>query len=131
VLPQGTPKEQYSYAFGLLRQANYDKAEEALQAFLKVNGDDPLAGNARYWLGETYYVRGQYVQAAEVFLKGYRSDPKSPKAPDTLLKLGMSLTNLDKKREACAAFDKLEADFPDASASIKNTVAKERQRGGC
>jgi len=131
ILPEGTPQDQYAYAFGLLRQANYDQAEVALQEFLKRHGDDPLAGNARYWLGETYYVRGAYVQAAEVFLKGYQANPKGSKAPDTLLKLGMSLANLDKKREACAAFDKLGGDFPDASVSIKKTLARERQRSGC
>lgn len=131
VLPQGTAQEQYTFAFGLLRQANYDEAEVALQEFLDRHGDDPLAGNARYWLGETFYVRGAYVQAAEVFLKGYQANPKGSKAPDTLLKLGMSLANLDKKREACAAFDKLAGDFPDASVSIKKTLGRERQRSGC
>ena len=59
----------------------------------------------------TYYVRAAYVQAAEVFLEGYRSDPKGTKAPDSLLKLGMSLSGLDKKREACAAFNKLIKDY--------------------
>ncbi len=131
VLPQGTPKEQYNYAFGLLRQANYDKAELALQEFVKLHPKENLAGNARYWLGETFYVRAAYVQAAEVFLEGYQADPKGPKAPDSLLKLGMSLAGLDKKREACAAFDKLTKDFPKISAGIRNTVKREKQKNSC
>ena len=131
VLPPGTAKEQYNYAFGLLRQANYDKAELALQEFVKLHPKEALASNARYWLGETFYVRAAYVQAAEVFLEGFQADPKGPKAPDSLLKLGMSLGGLDKKREACAAFDKLLKDFPDAPAGVKNTVAREKQKNGC
>ena len=131
VLPPGTAKEQYNYAFGLLRQANYDKAELALQEFVKLHPKEALASNARYWLGETFYVRAAYVQAAEVFLEGYQADPKGPKAPDSLLKLGMSLGGLDKKREACAAFDKLLKDFPDAPAGVKNTVTREKQKNGC
>ncbi len=131
VLPQGTPKEQYNYAFGLLRQANYDKAELALQEFVKLHPKEDLVGNARYWLGETFYVRAAYVQAAEVFLEGYQADPKGPKAPDSLLKLGMSLAGLDKKREACAAFDKLTKDFPKVSAGIRNTVKREKQKSSC
>ena len=131
VLPPGTAKEQYNYAFGLLRQANYDKAELALQEFVKLHPKEALASNARYWLGETFYVRAAYVQAAEVFLEGYQTDPKGPKAPDSLLKLGMSLGGLDKKREACAAFDKLLKDFPDAPAGVKNTVTREKQKYGC
>ena len=43
----------------------------------------------------------------------------------------MSLSSLDKKREACAAFEKLKADFPDASATILKTMAREWQRGAC
>ena len=131
VLPGGTVKEQYAYAFGLLRQANYDRAEQALQEFLSLHPKESLASNARYWLGETYYVRAAYVQAAEIFLEGYQADPKGPKAPDSLLKLGMSLAGLDKKREACAAFEKLTKDFPDAAAGVKNTVNREKQKNGC
>jgi tol-pal system protein YbgF len=131
VLPPGTAKEQYNYAFSLLRQANYDKAELALQEFVKLHPKEALASNARYWLGETFYVRAAYVQAAEVFLEGFQADPKGPKASDSLLKLGMSLGGLDKKREACAAFDKLLKDFPDAPAGVKNTVTREKQKNGC
>ncbi|HER27712.1 MAG TPA: tetratricopeptide repeat protein, partial [Rhodospirillales bacterium] len=64
VLPKGSPKEKYSYAFSLLQKAEYERAEAAFTEFVDRHGDDPLVGNARYWLGETYYVRGQYVKAA-------------------------------------------------------------------
>ena len=131
VLPPGTAKEQYNYAFGLLRQAYFVKADLALLEFVKLHPKEALASNARYWLGETFYVRAAYVQAAEVFLEGFQADPKGPKAPDSLLKLGMSLGGLDKKREACAAFDKLLKDFPDAPAGVKNAVTREKQKNGC
>lgn len=131
VLPQGTPKERYTYAFGLLRQANYEQAEAALRAFLRSHGEDPLASNARYWLGETHYVRHEFEKAAKVFMEGFQKDPKGSKAPGSLLKLGMSLYSLDKKREACAAFEKLKADFPEAPATIRKTMDREWQRGAC
>jgi tol-pal system protein YbgF len=131
VLPEGSPKEQYTYAFGLLRQTRYDDAEIALRAFLNSHGDHALSGNARYWLGETFYVRADYVKAAEIFLEGYQSNPKGPKAPDTLLKLGMSLARLEKTREACAAFDKLAADYADAPANILRLVDRERTNNAC
>ncbi|MCG8510939.1 MAG: tol-pal system protein YbgF [Rhodospirillales bacterium] len=131
VLPEGSAKDQYTYAFGLLRQTRYDDAEVALRAFLKLHGDHALSGNARYWLGETFYVRADYVKAAEVFLEGFQSSPKGPKAPDTLLKLGMSLARLEKTREACAAFDKLAADYTDAPTNILRLVERERSRNAC
>ena len=130
-LPEGTPREKYMHAFGLLRQGKYDVAATALQSFLGEHGDDALAGNARYWLGETFYVRGAFVEAAETFLEGYQTDPQGAKAADSLLKLGMALSNLDKKQEACAAFDKLRADFPNASQGLRNTLQREWQKNGC
>lgn len=130
-LPAGTPKEQYTYAFNLLRQTNYDQAEIALKQFIAEHGDHALAGNARYWLGETFYVRADYQQAAQVFFDGFQSDTKGPKAPDMLLKLGMSLAQLNKKAEACATYDKVAADFAQSSSRIKTALERERQRAGC
>ena len=130
-MPAGTVKEQYTYALNLLRQTNYDQAEIALTEFVAQHGDAPLAGNARYWLGETYYVRADYEQAAQTFFQGYQASPGNAKAPDMLLKLGMSLSQLKKKTEACATFDKLVGDFPNASTRINNAVVRERKRAGC
>lgn len=131
VLPEGTPKERYTFAFGLLRQANYEQAEKAFKEFLRVHGDDPLAGNARYWLGETFYVREDFAEAAKIFFENFQKEPRGPKGPDTLLKLGMSFAGLNKKRDACAAYDKMMKDFPEIPANIAKTVARERQRSGC
>ncbi|MEQ8664650.1 MAG: tol-pal system protein YbgF [Rhodospirillales bacterium] len=126
-----TPQDEYAQAFALLRQAKYDEAAAALQSFVDSHGDHDLASNARYWLGETYYVRSEYVRAAEVFFEAYRLAPKGPKAPDTLLKLGMALGNLGKKPEACAAFAKLEQEFPNPSPAIVSKLDRERSRNGC
>ena len=90
-LPDGSPQEQYSYAFSLLRQAQYSEAEQALKAFVDQYPEDALAGNAKYWLGETHYVRGDYQQSAVIFAEAYQQYPNNSKAPDNLLKLGMSL----------------------------------------
>lgn len=131
VLKGETPKEQYQYAFGLLRQSRYEQAEEALRAFIRLHGEDALASNARYWLGETFYVRGDHVRAAEAFLDGYQKDPKGGKASDTLLKLGMSLAALNKKSEACTTFGKMEQDFTDMSASLRKKVTRAKKQNGC
>jgi tol-pal system protein YbgF len=131
VLPTSTPKEQYDYAFGLLRQAKYEQAEVAFKEFLAKHGDDKLASNAYYWLGETFYVRKNYQPAASVFYQGFKTDPKGSKAAGTLLKLGMSLANLDKKTEACTTFEKLKSDFPAASHRVLQTVNAEWKKNGC
>jgi tol-pal system protein YbgF len=130
-LPNGTPQEQYNYAFGLLRQANYPAAEQALRSFIQRYPSDALAGNAQYWLGETYFVRKDYTNAAAVFAEGYQKYPKGGKAADNLLKLGMALGQLGQKPDACRAFARLDRDFPTAPATIKDRAGDEKKRLGC
>lgn len=130
-LPKGDAKTQYKYVFGLLSDGKYDAAETALKAFIAQNGKDPLVDNARYWLGETFYVRAQYVPAAKAFLDAYQKAPKGAKAPDSLLKLGMSLGNLGKKTEACAAFSKVSSEYPKARTPILTTLKREEAHYGC
>jgi len=131
ILPQGTPKERYDFALRLLRQSDYDIAEQAFREWVGAHPKDTLASNAWYWLGETYYVRSDHAAGAKAFLEGYKAAPKGDKAPDNLLKLGMSLTNLNQKTEACNTFVQLAGEFQNAPANIKQTLVRERQRAGC
>lgn len=130
-LPDGSPEEQYDHAFGILRQANYEQAEKALGAFLDAHPDHELSGNAKYWLGETYYVRGNYDQAAVTFAEGFQNYPESQKAPDNLLKLGMSLAQIDRTEDACGIFSELLNRYPDAANNIQQRAKRERQRLSC
>ena len=130
-LPAGTVKEQYEYAFSLLRQQEYAEAERALTAFIEAHPDVQLAGNANYWLAETYYVRGDFHKAAGYFAAGYKNFPDSNKASDNLLKLAMSLANLKEIDQACLTFKELAERYPDAPPSIKQRAAFESQRAGC
>lgn len=130
-LPAGDAAAQYDHAFGLLRQANWPEAEAALRAFLERHSSHSLAGNAKYWLGETHYVRGDYVSAARVFAEGFQQYPNSGKASDNLLKLGMSLAALDRREDACGTFTELERRYSDAPAQILQRSQAERSRLGC
>ncbi len=130
-LPVGSPREQYDYAFNILRQADYARAEKALRLFLEANGTDDLAGNAQYWLGETYYVRGDFEQAAVEFLSGYQTYPSSTKGPDNLLKLGLSMARLGQTDGACTALTRLATEYPSANDTIRRRAQTERARLKC
>lgn len=130
-LSTGTPEEQYREAFGLLRKQDFPAAEAALSSFVSSHPNDPLAGNAQYWLGETFYVRGEFENAAIAFTEGFQTYPDSTKAPDNLLKLGMSLANLGKNEDACTAFGHLIDNFPNASNVVLDRARQERKNRGC
>ncbi|MGQ0456249.1 MAG: tol-pal system protein YbgF [Hyphomicrobium sp.] len=125
------PKQLYETAYGYLLQRDYGAAEAAFDDFLKRFPSDSLSGNAQYWLGESHFVRGQYKAAAGAFLKGYQTYAQSQKAPDSLLKLAMSLDRLGQKDAACSSFAELNVKFPNAAQSIKARAQSERQRVGC
>jgi len=130
-LPRGSVSEQYNFAFGLLKQADYPAAEEALRSFIGQHPDHPLAGSAQYWLGEAYYARGRYGEAASAFAEGYKRYPKGAKAADDLLKLAMSLARDNQKHNACVAFAQLDHDFPNPATAIRERSAAEKKRLGC
>lgn len=130
-LPDGSPQDQYNYSFGLLQKRDFAAAESAFKQFMEKNADSPLAGNAMYWLGETYYVRENFRDAATTFLDAYTKYPKGAKASHSLLKLGLSLSALGKKEAACAALGELKQKFPDAEARILSRAATERKSLSC
>ncbi|HYZ41489.1 MAG TPA: tol-pal system protein YbgF [Stellaceae bacterium] len=130
-LPAGSASEQYNIAFGLLKQANYSAAEDAFKAFIAQHPKDPLASSAQYWLGESYYERGRYTEAASAYAEGYKNYPKGSKAPDDLLKLAMSLAHANQKQNACVALAQLDRDFRNPGSAIRDQAAKEKKRLGC
>jgi tol-pal system protein YbgF len=130
-LTSGTAQDAYNTAFAKLKRADYKGAAADFSAFLKKYPDNALAGNAQYWLGETYYVRKDFNNAAAEFLKGYKKFPKNTKAPDTLLKLGMSLNALGNKEQACKAFARLPSDYPTAAPALKTRAEQEKAKLAC
>ncbi len=130
-LPPGTPKERYDHATGLLALADFAGAEQAFRAFLEAHGDHALAGNAQYWLGETFYVRRDFEAAARAFAEGYQRFPDSDKSPDNLLKLAMSLRELSRPEQACATLDRLRSEFPDVRVGIRDVADRQRQALRC
>lgn len=130
-LPDGPAEVQYDFAFDLLRKKEYDQAASAFTSFVEKNSDHKLAGNAQYWLGETYYARADFERAAIAFAEGYKKYGSSSKAPDNMLKLGMSLAEIGRTDQACTAFSKLAEAYPEASATIRQRAATERRRNNC
>ena len=131
ILPDGSAEDQYKFAFNILLQNDYDQAERAFRAYIDKYPTDPRSDNARYWLAETYYVRDKFEPASTAFAEAYQKAPNGQKAPDNLLKLGMSLGKLNKPREACAAFQRLGEQFPNAPGTVKSRAQAEKTRLNC
>ncbi len=131
VSPFDDEETSYQRAYALLGRADYAGAEAAFREFIRNFPNSTLTDNAYYWLGESHYVREQYAQAAAEFARGFRSAPDKQKAPDILLKLGLSLIALGQNEDACEALNRLSLDFPDAPARTRDRAALGRESAGC
>ena len=123
--------EDYNAAYAALEQKNYVTAGQLFQKFAQNYPTDSRAGTAVYWWGETAYVQLDFTSAATIYMDGYQKYPQSPKAPDMLLKAGLSLANLGKTKEACPAFTMLASQYPNASGVGTRRAASERSRLNC
>ena len=131
LLPEETPEKQYEFATSFLKVGDYNTAERALKEFVLTNPNHQLAGNAQYWFAETFRIRQLYVDAASAYLEGYQKYPNSEKAPDNLLKLGVSLVQIGEKDQGCMMITSLEKEYPEASQSILQKAKYEEKKFEC
>ncbi len=124
------PSGLYEESHSKLLRRQFESAEVGFRQFLKKYPKHKLAGNAQYWLGETYYARQRWTSAAKAFLTGYKKYSRSAKAPDSLVKLGMTLGRMGEKNKACATFRQAKKQFPKARSVLK-IAAREQSRAGC
>ncbi len=131
LLPEDSPEKQYEFATSFLKVGDYNTAERALKEFVQTNPNHQLAGNAQYWFAETFRIRQLYVDAASAYLEGYQKYPQSEKAPDNLLKLGVSLVQIGEKDQGCMMITSLEKEYPQASQSILQKAKYEEKKFEC
>ena len=131
ILPEGDESGQYEFAMNLLKQGDYKTAEQAFVEFISIGKNENFLSNSRFWLGETYYVRENYKDAAKSYLALYQSYPYSTKAPNALLKLGISLIKMDQKEQGCNTFIQLEQNYPSADQALLDRNLLEIKNNGC
>ena len=129
--PTGDPYSDYQRAYSSILSGDYKTAEVGLRQFLVAYPEDARAPDAQYWLGESFFSRAQFREAANEFLAAYKSFPKSSRAPDSLLKLGLSLAGLGEREAACSTFAAVLKQFPDASSALRQRVDFEQASASC
>ena len=89
-------------------QDAYNAFNEYIEKYPKGN----LAGNARFWLGDSLYNQGEYELAILEYQKVIADYPNHPKSPAALLKQGLAFEKLKDLDTAKLVYYKLEADYP-------------------
>jgi tol-pal system protein YbgF len=129
--PPAEPAVAFKQAKDLLLAGDYANAEQAFSAYVANYPDNAKAPEARYWLGETQFVREAYTDAAGSYIGAIRGWPQTTWAPDATLKLARSMVALKKATEACRTLDELTRRYPKAPAQVVSRAASTRVAAKC
>ncbi len=129
--PTDDPDELYDDSYQFILSGDYGTAEAGFKQHIQRFPDDPHAADAHFWLGEALLDQQKYRDAAQVFLTASRDYPDSAKAPEMMLKLGVSLNAIDQRDVACATFSEAERRYPQASAAVRQRLKQEEANAKC
>jgi len=135
-LPEGatggvSPRQQYDAAMELLSRAQYAEAQSAFRGFVAANPADELAGPAQYWIGDISFTQKDYGGAAKSFADLLKRYSKTARAPDAMLKLGLSLMELGQKKEGCTTLGAIKSKYPNANKAVLDRAAKRATEARC
>jgi tol-pal system protein YbgF len=114
-----------------LAEGDFAGAQVSLSQYLKFNPDAVDAGEMSFWLGESYFVRGGYADAADAYIASMRKNPDGEKAPNAMVRLAAALRELGKTAEACQTLASFPSQFPDARDAVREKANVEAARTGC
>jgi tol-pal system protein YbgF len=126
-----SPQQQYDGAMDLLSRAQYAEAQGAFRAFVAANPADQLAGPAQFWVGDIAFTQKDYQGSAKAFADVLKRYSKTAKAPEAMLKLGLSLLELGQKKEGCTTLGALKAKYPTAAKPLLDRAAKRSAEAAC
>ena len=131
------PQDIYQAAYIDFSKGSYALAMAGFREFLRRYPDHQLAGNAQYWIGESYFsqaraaanagqgdrVAQELESAVQEYRKVLANYPRSEKAPTALYKEALALIDLKQPTVAQQRLEYLVANFPQAE---ETPLARER-----
>ncbi|HTT38159.1 MAG TPA: tol-pal system protein YbgF [Burkholderiales bacterium] len=110
-----------AYDNGLIsyRSGDYQGAIVAFDGIVKRYPRDPLAPNAQYWVGDSWFNLRDFKSAAAAQQALISTYPDSPKVPDAMLILGSAYAAMGDNANARKTLEDLIARFPQSEAAEK------------
>ena len=127
----GQERERYEHALEVLKEGRYQDAASAFQDFLERYPDSRYGANARYWLGEAFYVVRDFDTAEREFRQVLEQYPRDAKVPDTRLKLGFIHYERQEWDKAREVLQSVVDQHPGSTAArlAQDRLARMRQEG--
>lgn len=106
------PQQIYQTAYQDYVNKNYELSILGFREFLTRSPKSPLADNAQYWIGESYYSLNKFNEAMVEFSRVIENYPNSAKKYAALLKKGYSLLELRRTDEGTKELQNLIKMYP-------------------
>jgi tol-pal system protein YbgF len=122
---------QFNAGYEAMTRGDYAFAETQFTQFLDLYPDNTKATDASNWLGEALIQQTKYDQAAEVLLNAFQKAPDNPRAPDLLLKLGVSLSGAGERETACRTFAEIDKRYTNLTPAFLTRLTAEKTKAEC
>ncbi|HWT13154.1 MAG TPA: outer membrane protein assembly factor BamD, partial [Allosphingosinicella sp.] len=130
--PAGDDAEDaYNAGYRLWERRQYAEAQRALNAVATRYPSSRWASWARNLEGRAYLDENKPATAARVFLANYQDNPRGERAADSLYFLGIALTRLNRRSEACRVYAELEQVYPNMRPFIRERLGQARTDARC
>lgn len=113
-----------------LARRDYAAAETAAREVL-TGPQTARSADANFLLAQSLAGRREWARAAVAYDDTYSRAKTGARAPDALIGLAVSLTNLNEKISACQTLDKLRVQFPNPRPDLREPIATARLHAGC
>lgn len=125
-------QDAYNYGFRLWDAKLYPEAETQLKTVVTKWPKSNQASFAQNLLGRAYLDEGKPSLAAVAFYNNYKDRPSGPRAPHSLMYMGVALEKLGRKADACKAFRELDDVYGDkAPQDVRTDAAAAKAKAGC
>lgn len=131
VLPQGSPEEQYRFAFGRMLQNDLETAEAGFAEFRDTHSDNERSADALYWLGRVQFIQADYGKAAISFTAFNTEFPEDARLPEAILMIAESVLNFATSEQACQIFADLPQMLDQPSDSFVTRLTELKTAAAC
>lgn len=123
---------QYLDNAKLAIQSNeFEKAIQNLVDLLKNHPNAIEVSDARWLLGETYFTRGEWLNAAKTYIEYLQKDKNGARVSDVLVRLASSYRELGDNKQRCIALKAYKERTKSPSAILKARADDEIAKGVC
>ena len=131
VLPEGSPEEQYRFAFGRMLQNDLAQAEAGFAEFRQTHKDHERSADVLYWLGRVQFIQGDYGKSAMSFTEFNSEFPDDSRLPEAILMIAESVLNFATAEQACQIFSDLPQMLDQPSESFVTRLGELKTAAAC